>query len=735
MNKSVYVLMACAVAVLSSCEGFLDPDARHNTKEVKAQFVFNVATLSGRQTKQSAAETQVGTSTTTAVFRGITGASLMTIARGVDKDGTILSEDMDADRVYDLSSVVGPGSISAANSRRVLEMSLPLGTNTLIFYGKAMKSSVGTDSFSPDDSYGKLDAYSVSDQANETIFSLGKRLNDETGFYATEKLLADILTIVMNTNLAGTNHVAIPAEGHPEQNTNTYKYGLTADQYPEISWSSYVNDSKQSPVDIGRSLHPLEEKLAHLYKQMTTIRYDGNAELRAGSGEATLRIIKDLWSVINSIRCDDPTCAADAVAKFFAERVHIRLKNYFAGTYNGEGTAVTGVSFGSSILTNFQLATEQADLPDAAPKLTAAEYTALESIDLIKFPTNFNIPVGAAFIAYNTTGKYFYYPSVFNTSAMGTSGASYNAENYYFPAELLYFANSPVRTSATEHKATDYPQTTSAWASTWTSDWTGTHVESSTRSVAMKYDVDYGVAMLETMVGYKTTTLKDNRHAVMLLDNPGLTENEEPDQTITVDDGSFILTGLVIGGQPVNVGWNLLSRQVGGQYEDGFIYDRAVHPDSQAIPTTGTSASNYTVVFDNYVEGGADDQESVTVALEFKNNTGKDFYGNYNIIQDGGHFYLLGTLKPDEGTGLGTGQWPTDHIVPPYNTDGTSKEIRRVFVQDFMTTVTFKFDTNSLKYAYLTVPDLRASSLSLGLSVDITWKQGIVYDEVIIGGN
>lgn len=74
MNKSVYVLMACAVAVLSSCEGFLDPDARHNTKEVKAQFVFNVATLSGRQTKQSAAETQVGTSTTTAVFRGITGA-------------------------------------------------------------------------------------------------------------------------------------------------------------------------------------------------------------------------------------------------------------------------------------------------------------------------------------------------------------------------------------------------------------------------------------------------------------------------------------------------------------------------------------------------------------------------------------------------------------------------------------------------------------------------------------
>ena len=732
MNKSVYVLMACTVAFLSSCEGFLDPDAGHNTKEVKAQFVFNVATLSGRQTKQSATETQVGTSTSTAVFRGITGANLMTLARGVDKDGTILSEDVDADRVYDLSSVVGPGTISAANSRRVLEMSLPLGTNTLIFYGKAMKSTIGTDSFSADDSYGKLDAYTVSDKANETIFTLGKRLNDETGFYAAEKLLADILTIVMHTNLAGANHVAIPADGHPEQNANTYKYGLAAGDYQEITWSDYVNSSNQSPVDIGKSLHPLEEKLAHLYKQMTTIRYDGNAELRAGSGEATLRIVKDLWSVINSVRCDDPTCEADAVAKFFAERVHIRLKNYFAGTYNGEGTAVTSVGFGSSILTNFQSATEQADLPDAAPKLTAAELTALESIDLSKFPSSFNIPVGAAFIAYNTTDKYFYYPSVFNTSAMGTSGASYNAENYYFPAELLYFANSPVRTSATEHKATDYPQTTSEWASDWTADWTGSHVESSTRSVAMKYDIDYGVSMLETKVGYKTTTLKDNRHAVMKLDTPTLGDDEELDQTITVDDGSFILTGLIIGGQPVNVGWNFLP--VGTQ--DGFIYDRAIHPASQAIPTTGTSESNYTVVFDNYVDGLASDQESVTVALEFKNNTGKDFYGNYNIIQDGGHFYLLGTLKPGEGSGLDSAAaWPTDHIVPPYNTDGTSKKIRRVFVQDFMTTVSFKFGENSLKYAYLTVPDLRASSLSLGLSVDITWKQGIVYDEIIIGGN
>ena len=57
----------------------------------------------------------------------------------------------------------------------------------------------------------------------------------------------------------------------------------------------------------------------------------------------------------------------------------------------------------------------------------------------------------------------------------------------------------------------------------------------------------------------------------------------------------------------------------------------------------------------------------------------------------------------------------------------------RVFIQDFMTTANFWFGENSLKEALLTVPDLRHSSLTLGLSVDMNWSTGLTFENVILG--
>ena len=55
----------------------------------------------------------------------------------------------------------------------------------------------------------------------------------------------------------------------------------------------------------------------------------------------------------------------------------------------------------------------------------------------------------------------------------------------------------------------------------------------------------------------------------------------------------------------------------------------------------------------------------------------------------------------------------------------------RVFVQDFTTKADFTI--NTLKNAYVTLPDLRASLLQLGLSVDLTWQTGMTFD-VPLGG-
>ena len=63
-----------------------------------------------------------------------------------------------------------------------------------------------------------------------------------------------------------------------------------------------------------------------------------------------------------------------------------------------------------------------------------------------------------------------------------------------------------------------------------------------------------------------------------------------------------------------------------------------------------------------------------------------------------------------------------------------STTVPRVFIQDHKTMVNFKIGENSLKYAYLTVPDLRSSSVTLGLSVDMSWSAGLDFGDVELGG-
>ena len=66
----------------------------------------------------------------------------------------------------------------------------------------------------------------------------------------------------------------------------------------------------------------------------------------------------------------------------------------------------------------------------------------------------------------------------------------------------------------------------------------------------------------------------------------------------------------------------------------------------------------------------------------------------------------------------------------PYKDAGVSQEITRIFIQDYVTTATFKIGAESLKNAFTTVPDLRASQTSLGLSVDLNWREGLDFGDV-----
>lgn len=751
MKKYFNFAFAGAIALLGAttftgCSGSDDAVAENNInpnydpveQSVYAQFVFNVSTGNQATTRQSSAATQATTSET---FRGINNAALFTYK--LADDGKHLAAAAVADKYIDLGTPLASGTITNTNSHRVLEMSLPINTNTMLFYGKAPEGTASSaeaeKGYSAYDLYGHLDDYTLASSTGENAgknistanFELGKRMttDNKAKYDEIKKLLGGVLTCIINTKIAGTNHVALGADH--------YGVDVATGDYPAtVTWADYANANGTSPVETTHELYALEVKLAEVYKALTTIQ-TAQGELRAGYGTAILHTIEDVWSVINSVQCATPFSKGEAVAKKLAELIHEEISLYFNGNVpmdgDNKGGAVTSVNFRtvSTMVSTFNT--------DALwPTATHPTVGEIGNEDLSKFPTAYAVPSGAAHYDWKSTEKIFEYVTNYNTSSVG-GGSGFTVESYLYPAELLYFGNSPLRISGTEHKEPTYPNGVGNWKddASWSADWVkDSHVVSTTRSVAMRNNINYGSALLKTTVGYKSAKLKDNNHAIQKAKDPSIGDNDEPDKEITVSATSFQLVGVIIGGQYKKVGWDFTPKTTGNT--QGYIYDKAIPEGANVIPaynaTPAASDPNYTLVFDNYKAGEtAANQDKVYVALELKNNTGQDFYGKHNLIRAGDSFYLVGKLDPTAISWSDLGQLSTDHPLPPYNTDGTSIEIVRVFMQDFMTTANFWFDQNSLKQALLTVPDLRHSSLTLGLSVDMNWSTGITFDDVILG--
>ena len=88
------------------------------------------------------------------------------------------------------------------------------------------------------------------------------------------------------------------------------------------------------------------------------------------------------------------------------------------------------------------------------------------------------------------------------------------------------------------------------------------------------------------------------------------------------------------------------------------------------------------------------------------------------------------TIDDDLSDGI---TWPSKYALPPYDDNGNSIHQRRVFIQHYMTTATFVIGQYSLQHALVSVPDLRSSQLSLGLSVDLKWQTGLNFDNIVLG--
>ena len=271
------------------------------------------------------------------------------------------------------------------------------------------------------------------------------------------------------------------------------------------------------------------------------------------------------------------------------------------------------------------------------------------------FPSTYGIPEGAVGMWWNGH-RFVKLINHVNISLVPVS-------QYCYPPSLWYYANSAIKTSADNSVHEQYRPQNATWGSILSYYTQGSSVTSSTRSVAIVDQMQYGDGLVEFRF------LAPEGNAVSASGCP--------------------LTGIIIGDQK-DVDYKFAPK---ASSADWFVYDNNI----SGVTLGGTSQYVQVLVLPTA------DSQVVHFALEFQNNTSSAFPCQQGMVQPGCKFYLVGKLNPEDGT------------IP------SGQDIAGVFDTDHKTTVYVK--VHNLANAYNTVPDLRDPQLEIGVTAEMDWIQ------------
>ena len=230
---------------------------------------------------------------------------------------------------------------------------------------------------------------------------------------------------------------------------------------------------------------------------------------------------------------------------------------------------------------------------------------AAASLATVNFPNDINIPDGAVTLNYTASNGWKYQSSV---TMKEDNKIAYDKITY--PASLNYFVKTAAmanNNAATKLSPTDtfwpnkddwakYDAENSNTTNPWTSlsDWSQ-GVKNSTRTIALKEAIQYGVANLKLTIKADADNLDDNAS------HKG---GQVADQNIDVTGNMLKMTGVLVGGQPSEVGWNY--EPISGEAFDRTVYDNKMNKSADDVndagidvPVNSPSVANYTLVLDS----------------------------------------------------------------------------------------------------------------------------------------
>ncbi len=408
-----------------------------------------------------------------------------------------------------------------------------------------------------------------------------------------------------------------------------------------------------------------------------------NAKYTSDENTETMLTLFPNFTKINAGSWNSVKAAVQEVYKGIYDRANAGLYKAIADsitkTYTIGGRSVTFASVGSTAGTlTFS---------------TAYTYPQNEGVGL---------PDGAAYVKWET--------NKFTAIAQDNLGMNVTPLNLFvYPASLYYYGLSNIKTADVSMQS--YYNNSNTWKDILgkydAAEGFNTLVQSTTRSIAIEDEVQYAVGRLDVTVTTKSGSaeLRDNDNNVITIGN------------------NFPITGIIVGNQrPVDYKFETSTSS-----SNYTIYDSEVKalPTSDVVPYlypgTNSPSTTHTLVLETPAttlsaptssseEEQSDVNADVPIAVEFMNNSSQTIVGKDKmVIYPNTKFYLIGTLKPYKNT------------TQKYK--GTSTNINQAFVKDYVTTANFVVE--SFQNAYNMLPDLRTPKLEIGMSVDLTWEDGI----------
>lgn len=498
-------------------------------------------------------------------------------------------------------------------------------------FGPASGTIAGSDQtlYHP---YG-LGGISSSDNNTQNVFTA-------TTPYTKSKLYAPFPKVV------GTTAYLVYAFGGGDSQAHGKVSGLSADDMAAVTTASSLQPSPVSFVSGGTDAQ--KAKGQALADYLTTI---ANATGWAASSDADYAAARTDFLRLHAASSLDVKATVQGLYTLLSNKtdaVATAIKAAITGTGNANAT-VSGTGF-QTVVTLSQ--------------------------SLSNYPSEMGLPDGAAAIAWDAAENKFVTNSSENTGIVETSGNTLLVtplDHFVYPLPLIYCVSSPVVTSNADE--TDHWADDTAWSAITSNYTDGGMVLSTTQSVAVKDQLNYAVARLETQVRASAGQLADYRETSISLTNGS--------------DPSFPITGLLVGGQK-KVNFEFHPDDSDADYY--VVYDATMPSSDYSLTTNAmdTQPTIHTLLFES--EKASTTKLRVPVAVELQNNSGQDFYGvNGDMVPKGAKFYLAGIIDMTDNSGL------------------------RALEQDHVTTI--KCTIGTLKSAYNVVPDLRDTRLNIGLTV------------------